>query len=52
LRPRIFVPAALIAVAVLRMLAVSAFGAEPIHAKDGLALSGYDAVAYFTDAKG
>lgn len=29
----------------------SAFAAEPIYTVDGVALSGYDAVAYFTDQK-
>jgi hypothetical protein len=42
--------AALIAVALLRPLAASA-AEEAIHTKDGLALSGYDAVAYFSQSK-
>jgi YHS domain-containing protein len=33
------------------LLAVTAFAAEPIYTKDGLGLSGYDAVAYFTESK-
>ena len=51
MRTRFYVPAALIAVAALRLLVTSTFAAEPIHARDGLALSGYDAVAYFTQSK-
>lgn len=31
--------------------ATPAFAADPIYLKDGLALSGYDAVAYFTQAR-
>jgi hypothetical protein len=31
--------------------AAAAPAAEPIHTRDGLALSGYDAVAYFTESK-
>jgi hypothetical protein len=41
----------LTAVAVVGLLGVSAFTAEPIHTRDGIALSGYDAVAYFTESK-
>jgi hypothetical protein len=33
------------------VLVSSASAAEPIYTKDGLALSGYDAVAYFTQSK-
>ena len=32
-------------------VALPAFAAEPVHKTDGIALSGYDAVAYFTDGK-
>jgi hypothetical protein len=40
-----------IATAVAGMLAIAAFAAEPIYIRDGLGLSGYDAVAYFTESK-
>jgi hypothetical protein len=51
LRLRIFLRAAVLGVAAAGMAAVPAFAAEPIHAKGGLALSGYDAVAYFTESR-
>jgi hypothetical protein len=42
----LLVPAAL----VLAAFPFSAFAAEPVYTKDGLGLSGYDAVAYFTES--
>lgn len=33
------------------LVAASAHAAEPVYVKDGVALSGYDAVSYFTDRK-
>jgi hypothetical protein len=32
-------------------VAAAAFAAEPVYTREGLGLSGYDAVAYFTDSK-
>lgn len=42
-----FLPPAVLAA----LLPLAAAAAEPIHAKDGLAVSGYDAVAYFTEGR-
>jgi len=41
----------IIAGAALFLATTSGFAADPIHKTDGLALSGYDAVAYFTESK-
>lgn len=51
MRLRVFVPSSVLAVAAAGLLAACASGAEPTYTKDGLALSGYDAVAYFTESK-
>ncbi len=40
-----------VAGAFLFLAAVPAPAAEPIHTTDGMALSGYDAVAYFTEGR-
>jgi YHS domain-containing protein len=40
-----------IAAVAFAALASAAIAAEPIYTKDGLALSGYDAVAYFAEGK-
>jgi YHS domain-containing protein len=40
-----------IAAAALTLLVVCASAVEPLFTKDGLALSGYDAVAYFTESR-
>ena len=37
--------------AAVAFITLSAHAAEPVHKTDGIALSGYDAVAYFTDGK-
>ncbi len=50
MRSRCFAFAALVAVALIRLPAASA-AVEAIHTRNGLALSGYDAVAYFTESK-
>lgn len=41
----------LVAALVFSALGLSLHAAEPVFTKEGLALSGYDAVAYFTDGK-
>lgn len=41
----------LVAAVVFSVLGIAAHAAEPVFTKGGLALSGYDAVAYFTDGK-
>lgn len=41
----------LVAGLVFALVGLSAQGVEPVFTKQGLALSGYDAVAYFTDGK-
>lgn len=41
----------LVAALVFSVLGLAAHAAEPVFTKQGLALSGYDAVAYFTDGK-
>jgi hypothetical protein len=50
-RIRSVVSIAVVAVALLGLRAAPAGAAEPIYTKDSLALSGYDAVAYFTESK-
>ncbi|HEY7862373.1 MAG TPA: YHS domain-containing (seleno)protein [Thermoanaerobaculia bacterium] len=40
-----------LALVAIAALASAASAADPIYTKEGLALSGYDAVAYFTDGK-
>ena len=45
------VSTSLLAAAAWGLLWATVFAAEPIYTKDGLALSGYDAVAYFTESK-
>lgn len=51
MRLRTVVSMVVLAVALLGVRAAPAGAAEPIYTKDGLALSGFDAVAYFTESR-
>jgi YHS domain-containing protein len=51
MRGRRVVSVAVVVVALLGLRAAPAGAAEPIYTKDSLALSGYDAVAYFTESR-
>jgi YHS domain-containing protein len=51
MRLRIVVPRVLLAMAAALSLALSAYAVDPVYTRDGLGLSGYDAVAYFSEGK-
>jgi hypothetical protein len=48
---RVLVRSGLLAGVAGGLLVQSAYAADPLYSKDGLGLSGYDAVAYFTESK-